>query len=200
MSLRHALLGLLAVTPATGYQLTQEFAGALGRYAWQAGHTRIYPELVKLNEEGLVQVIAEGARGSRTYAVTEAGRRELRDWLMAPPDRGVVRNEQVLRMFLISALPQRDTRALLSGIAARCAEKAGELRATLAGAAREGPLEFGLLAAEYGRRQYEATGGWAQWALGELDRRGSLVDPNPADRAEPPEPDRRGDRLASRPS
>ena len=48
MSLRHALLGLLAVESRSGYYLSRAFAGELGRYAWQAGHTRIYPELVRM--------------------------------------------------------------------------------------------------------------------------------------------------------
>src|SRR5918993_922045 len=74
MSLPHALLGLLAVRPRSGYELTKAFEGDLGRYAWQAGHTSIYPELGRLAEQGLVEVTHEGARGSRTYAVTEGGR------------------------------------------------------------------------------------------------------------------------------
>src|SRR5919108_6155342 len=99
MSLPYALLGLLAVKPRSGYELTKEFEGYLGRYAWQAGHTSIYPELGKLAERGLVEVTHEGPRGSRTYALTPAGREELRTWLLEPPAKtGKVRNEQVLRM------------------------------------------------------------------------------------------------------
>src|SRR3954465_5023169 len=45
VSLPHALLGLLAVEPRSGYELTKAFEADLGRYAWQAGHTSIYPEL-----------------------------------------------------------------------------------------------------------------------------------------------------------
>src|SRR5919107_5775780 len=99
MSLPHALLGLLAVAPRSGYELTKVFERELGQYAWQAGHTSIYPELGRLAEQGLVEVTHEGPRGSRTYAVTEAGRDELRTWLLTPSGRGAkVRNEQVLRM------------------------------------------------------------------------------------------------------
>src|SRR6476646_1767123 len=105
MSLSHALLGLLAVAPASGYELTKEFERDLGRYAWQAGHTSIYPELGKLAARGLVHVTHEGARGAKTYDITQAGRGELRSWLLRPPSSGAtVRNEQVLRMFLLSAL------------------------------------------------------------------------------------------------
>jgi PadR family transcriptional regulator AphA len=172
MSLPHALLGLLAVRPRSGYELTKAFEGDLGRYAWQAGHTSIYPELGRLAEQGLVEVTHEGARGSRTYAVTEAGRDELRTWLLAPPGRGArVRNEQVLRMFLLSALDPPDARAVLERIAAGTAHEAAELRQIRdeAGPVRPGPDGFGQLAAEYGLRQYEAVHGWALWALAQLD-------------------------------
>jgi PadR family transcriptional regulator AphA len=172
MSLPHALLGLLAVRPRSGYELTKMFAGDLGRYAWQAGHTSIYPELGRLAEQGLVEVTHEGARGSRTYAVTRAGRDELRSWLLAPPGRGAkVRNEQVLRMFLLSALDPDDARVVLNRIASTTATEAAALRRIReeAGPVRPGPDGFGQLAAEFGLRQYEAVHGWALWALEQLD-------------------------------
>ena len=173
MSLPHALLGLLAVTPRSGYELTKVFAGDLGRYAWQAGHTSIYPELVRLAERGLVEVTHEGARGSRTYAVTDAGREELRTWLLSPPRQAPkVRNEQVLRMFLLSALDPVDARKLLEHITESTAREAAVLRRLReeAGPVRPGPEGFGQLAAEYGLRQYDAVHDWALWAIDQLDR------------------------------
>jgi len=177
MSLPHALLGLLAVAPRTGYELTKAFAGDLGRYAWQAGHTSIYPELARLADNGLIEVTHEGARGSRTYAVTDAGRDELRTWLFTPPQQGKVRNELVLRMFLLSALEPADARKLLGRIAANTAQEAAELRRlrTDAGPVRLGPEGFGQLAAEYGLRQYDAVHDWAVWAIDQLDQADQAV-------------------------
>ena len=172
MSLTHALLGLLAVQPASGYELTKAFEGDLGRYAWQAGHTSIYPELVKMAERGLVEVTHEGARGSRTYAVTPAGRGELRDWLMSWPRQGRVRSEPVLRMFLLSALEPADALTLLHRIAEQAETDLAQLRSIL-GDHGDLPLTgrdgFGLLAAEFGVRQYAAVGDWARWAIGRLE-------------------------------
>ena len=187
MSLPHALLGLLAVAPRSGYELTKAFAGDLGRYAWQAGHTSIYPELARLAEQGRVEVMHEGARGSRTYAVTDAGRAELRAWLLTPADRGRVRNEEVLRMFLLSALDPADARVVLERIAANAAEEAATLRAIVegAGVVRPGPEGFGLLAAEFGLRQYDAVHGWALWAIARLDARPSPLRSAPLGPATP---------------
>jgi DNA-binding PadR family transcriptional regulator len=173
MSLSHALLGLLAVEPASGYALTKTFEHSLGRYAWHAGHTSIYPELNRLAERGLVEVTSEGARGSRTYAITPAGREELRSWLLQPPTRsGKVRNEEVLRMFLLSALDPADARIVLAQVAENTAAAAAELREIRAaheGASFVGPEGFGQLAAEFGLRQYEAVHDWAVWAMAQLD-------------------------------
>src|SRR5688500_8244241 len=82
MSLRYALLGLLADEPASGYDLTRSFEKALRRYAWHAQHSQIYPELTRLAADGLVEIASEGARGRRVYSITEAGRTELRRWML----------------------------------------------------------------------------------------------------------------------
>jgi PadR family transcriptional regulator, regulatory protein AphA len=172
MSLSHALLGLLAVEPRSGYELTKAFATDLGRYAWQAGHTSIYPELGRLAERGLVVVTEEGARGSRTYSVTPEGYAELRTWLLAPPRQGKVRNEQVLRMFLISALEPDDALVLLQRMAEHASEEGTALRKIMDNAPARipsGAAGFGYLAAEFGARQYEAGHGWAQWAIEQLE-------------------------------
>jgi PadR family transcriptional regulator, regulatory protein AphA len=171
MSLPHALLGLLTVEPASGYTLTKRFAHTMGRWAWHAGHTGIYPELNRLAERGLVEVTAEGARGSRTYAVTAAGRDELRSWLLRPAPEAKVRNEQVLRMFLLSALDPTDARAMLAETAASAAATAHELRTLRAeheGGPLTGPEGFGQLAAEFGLRYHEAVHEWAVWAQDQL--------------------------------
>ena len=54
MSLRYALLGLLADRPYNGWQLLKNFEGSLA-YAWPALHSQIYPELARLREAGLIE-------------------------------------------------------------------------------------------------------------------------------------------------
>jgi PadR family transcriptional regulator, regulatory protein AphA len=112
VSLRHAVLGMLAVEPSTGYELTQRFEVSLAN-AWHASHSQIYPELARLQADGMVEVVGEGARRSRTYAVTPAGRGELRDWLLATEPNRSQRNETAVRWFLVALLDPEDRRTVL---------------------------------------------------------------------------------------
>lgn len=173
MSLTQALLGLLAVEPATGWELTSEFERDLGRWAWQAGHTSIYPELIRMTERGLIEVTHEGARRSRTYAVTEKGREELRQWLLGPLGQGVVRNEGVLRMFLLEALEPEEQIAALRKVMEFTSRNASDLRQIRERHDEEAPQgrdALGQLAAEFGLRQYEAMHDWALWSIERLNK------------------------------
>src|SRR5688500_17380224 len=112
MSLRHALLGALADRPRTGYGLLKHFEQSLA-YAWPASHSQIYPELARLRDQGLIAQTAAGARGSRTYALTDAGLEEIRRWLRdTEPDRRV-RNDAGLRIFFLWLLEPEEARAQL---------------------------------------------------------------------------------------
>jgi PadR family transcriptional regulator, regulatory protein AphA len=103
MSLRHAVLGLLSVQPMTGYELASKFDASLGN-AWHASHSQIYPELGKLEDAGMIEVVARGARNSRTFAVTGDGRAELRRWLVEVEPSRQQRNESAVRTFLAPRL------------------------------------------------------------------------------------------------
>ncbi|QUG99544.1 PadR family transcriptional regulator [Saccharopolyspora erythraea] len=171
MSLRYALLGLLADEPQSGYDLTQRFEQSLKRYAWHARHSQIYPELNKLAADGLISVVEEGARGRRTYALTEAGREALHDWLMDWSSLQPVRNEFVLRLFLMSVLDPAEALPVLRGIREHAEEEVAELKSRVeAASGPDGQWGFGRLAGEYGVRQYQAMVDWAKWAESELAR------------------------------
>jgi DNA-binding PadR family transcriptional regulator len=181
MSLTMALLGLLAVEPASGYELAKEFERDLGRYAWQAGHSGIYPELGRMEADGLVEVTHEGARNSRTYSVTPRGREELRRWLLSPPALGKVRNEQVLRMLLLDSLEPADALSVLRRTADATQRRIAELRRVRDrhdDTPPRGHDALGQLAAEFGLRQYEAMHGWALWAIERLNREHAHGSPN----------------------
>jgi PadR family transcriptional regulator, regulatory protein AphA len=128
MSLRHAVLGLLAVEPTTGYDLARKFDRSLAN-AWHASHSQIYPELARLQDAGMVEVVGEGARRSRTYAVTDAGREELRRWMTETEPTRTQRSETGVRWFLLAVLEPEDRRVVLEHELAFIASEAERLQA-----------------------------------------------------------------------
>jgi PadR family transcriptional regulator, regulatory protein AphA len=128
MSLRHAILGLLARRPSTGYELAQMFDISL-RTVWYARHSQIYPELARLGSAGYVEVVEQGARGSKTYGLTGAGRSELRRWLVEEdPDRSQ-RNESAVRLFLGQLLSPEDRARVFERDLAYVEAESAQLRA-----------------------------------------------------------------------
>ncbi len=85
MSLRYALLALLTAGPMTGYDISRRFQSSVG-HVWHAPDSQIYPELRKMEAEGLVSAEAvDDARGEkRFYRPTEAGVTAFRDWMSSP--------------------------------------------------------------------------------------------------------------------
>lgn len=85
MTLRYAVLGIIAQKPSTGFDLLREFE-SVESVIWPAPQNEVYRVLRALKNDGLAEVVAEGQRGSRTYAATDAGRKTLAAWLLAPSD------------------------------------------------------------------------------------------------------------------
>lgn len=105
MSLKFAVLGLLSQSPQTGFDLLREFDVAHS-VIWPAPQNEVYRVLRGLADDGLVEPVSEGARGSRTYAVSDKGREELAAWLAAPSDY-TLRYEPMLKaVFLRDADPE----------------------------------------------------------------------------------------------
>lgn len=171
MSLRHALLGLLADGPASGYELLKVFDRSLA-LVWPATQSQLYGELNRLADEGLIVVSNEGPRGRKDYSLTDAGRTELQHWLTdVEPDR-VRRNDAMLRVFFLGTLNPKQARAYLE----REASVHEDLERLLESVQRDtdwNATEFnryGRLVIESGKRYAHAQAEWARWAVGELGR------------------------------
>jgi PadR family transcriptional regulator, regulatory protein AphA len=108
MSLRHALLALLRVSPLTGYDLQKQFSVSVG-HVWHAPDSQIYPELRKMEAQGLIEgeVLPWGTKGKkRQYRVTAEGDRFFLDWMNEPLVYARVRDPAHLRAaYLESATP-----------------------------------------------------------------------------------------------
>lgn len=173
--LSRALLGLLAAEPMSGYGLARLFERTLAR-AWPARHPQIYPALAELEQQGLLRVSETGPRRRKTYAVTETGVDEVQRWLReTAPDR-TVRNETILRLFMLWLVESADAleffdreiehhRRRLAGFEATLADDERQRRRH--GTARGGPAFCASLALEWGIR-YERE--YIEWAMHARDR------------------------------
>jgi PadR family transcriptional regulator, regulatory protein AphA len=168
MSLRHALLGALADDPRTGYGLLKHFEQSLA-YAWPASHSQIYPELARLLEDGLIEQAEAGPRGSKTYALTEAGFAEVRRWLRdTEPDRRV-RSEATLRPFFLWLLEPEEAVSQLEAERAYWRGILDELETI-----REEPTGTDRKARTFrivlegGIRTITARLEWLEWAIAEV--------------------------------
>jgi DNA-binding PadR family transcriptional regulator len=85
MSVRNALLGLLAQKPRHGYELRAAFEAVVGGdLNWEVKPAQIYTTLDRLEEAGLVERqsdLGHGAEPSRRiYAITKLGAEALHGW------------------------------------------------------------------------------------------------------------------------
>jgi DNA-binding PadR family transcriptional regulator len=84
MSVRHAILGLLAQHPRHGYELRAAFSAVIGGDEnWDVKPAQIYTTLNRLEEAGLVQqhsVEQSGGPEKHIYEVTEMGLETLQEW------------------------------------------------------------------------------------------------------------------------
>ncbi|HEY2717502.1 MAG TPA: PadR family transcriptional regulator [Solirubrobacterales bacterium] len=168
MSLRHALLGLLAEQPASGWDLSHRFDEVLGA-VWPAGHPQIYGELRKLEQEGLIAVDSEGPRRRKAYRVTDAGLTAVRGWLAETEVDHTMRLEPLLRSVFFWLLTPEQRAARLRE-EAEYYDRVGAMYRELCAAKDRGeygdsPQTHSLrVAAEAGARLNEALAEWARWA------------------------------------
>lgn len=170
MSLRHAMLGLLADHPASGYDLMRTFETSLAN-VWPATQSQVYGELAKLTKDGLLEAASEGPRGRKEYAITDSGLGELRRWLLQDEPRKV-RSDALLRVFFLNRLTPVEAVAYLHGEAERAARQHQGLRELEQKVEwDDGPLSVnGRLTLEYGLRFTAMREEWARWAAEEYQQ------------------------------
>jgi len=113
MSVRHALLALLSEGPKYGLQLRQEFESGTGE-VWPLNVGQVYTTLQRLERDGLVESEDAGGDGpQKGYRLTEAGGRELEDWLRTPTDTPLARDELVIKVLVALRVPGIDVHQVI---------------------------------------------------------------------------------------
>ena len=98
----YVLLGLLSIEPnRSGYDLRKAIESSVG-YFWGESYGQIYPTLKRLAAEGLIEActpVSAPKKPRQEYALTNAGRVCLREWLALPFQNDPPRNEFLLKLF-----------------------------------------------------------------------------------------------------
>lgn len=123
MSVRHALLGLLAQRPRHGYELHSAFEAVVGgEHNWDVKPAQIYTTLSRLEKDGLVTeaaVAQSGGPEKRIFDITPAGRDLLAEWFNAGVESDHQRDEFYVKLMLSLATGGAPPRRVVQGQRAR---------------------------------------------------------------------------------
>src|SRR4051794_11272473 len=145
------ILGMIRLGRKTGYEIKQ-LVDVSARFFWTASYGQIYPELKRLEDEGLIRGAdaATNGRPRRAYELTPAGEKALDEWLRSgAPPLLEMRDEGLLKLFFSDSMNTDEKAALIRAMKAKHDEVAANL-SSIEEAAREkggGPydvLKFGL--------------------------------------------------------
>jgi len=101
MSLKYAVLAVLAHQDRTGYELTCKIDGSVANF-WPATHQQIYLELKKLLKDGLVHCREKKQRkkpDKKIYSLSETGLIALKAWIAAPIEPTPVKDVILVKLF-----------------------------------------------------------------------------------------------------
>ncbi|TMK98041.1 MAG: PadR family transcriptional regulator [Actinobacteria bacterium] len=166
----YLMLGMLRLGASSGYAI-KKAADVSTRFFWPTSLAQVYPELARLEREGLVtrRDDAHGARARSAYQITERGEAALLAWLRSTHEAPLqFRDEGVLRLFLADAIPYADQLALVRRLRSRAHAATVHMRSEivpLADALAEGGTRYPAVVARLGADTYAYAERW----LGRLE-------------------------------
>jgi DNA-binding PadR family transcriptional regulator len=169
----HILIGLLCLSPASGYDLKRMFAATpLGIYQPSSGS--LYPALRRLEHRGLITAADErgnSARPRRVYAPTEDGRATHHAWLRLPVEASTVSRDLGLHMMRFVMMEQAFSREQVLAFLDQLNHALAAFTAALerqAAATADLPGRHSGLALEHGLAVHRASLRWTRHAIATL--------------------------------
>ena len=115
MNIQYALLGLLSWQPLSGYDL-KKIISDTDVYYWSGNNNQIYTSLIQLHKDGLVTQQVQHQEylpAKKIYSITEKGRSELRNWVLATTQLPEFRNTFLIQLAWADQLSGEEIDALL---------------------------------------------------------------------------------------
>jgi len=128
--LREAILGLLAIRPMSGYDLSHSYQRAL-QQIWYALLDQIYPTLRKMQRDGLLRVtvkVQHDRPNRKVYSLTAEGRKLLVLWLLQPALLPRMHRAFLHKLFLLGNVDLARRGELVDDYMGRCTAWVTELR------------------------------------------------------------------------
>lgn len=148
---RYVILGLLQEEPLSGYDI-KKIIDIRMSFFWQESYGQIYPELGKMKNEGLIELvspeeemkrlhnyddlpenltISEVVTGSSNtskpekirYCITPAGQRALKSWMQSDNEKDTTRSEFLLKMYFATENNQEEMKKHLLEFAEQADKK-----------------------------------------------------------------------------
>ena len=117
----YVVLGMLRLGLRTGYDIKQ-LVDKSTRFFWAASYGQIYPELKRLEEQGLIEGAPDpqGGRQRRAYELTPEGVAALDTWLTNADAVSIeTRDTALLKLFFADNLAPADAAAIARAAGAR---------------------------------------------------------------------------------
>lgn len=168
------ILGMIRIGKRTGYEIKQ-LVDVSARFFWTTSYGQIYPELKRLEEEGLIagEAAPTGGRSRTVYSLTDTGEQALDAWLGSGGDLvWELRDEGLLKVFFSAGREPEAVLAHLRAARERSEGVAAQLRAIAPGDLHE-PEPGPLMALEFGIAFNEWLAAWWKQAEERVAREAS---------------------------
>lgn len=181
--MEYLILGLLILSPMTGYELRQFIRQNLALICSDSAGS-VQTALAKLGREGFVTSSeSAGGRRKKTYSITESGRAAFSEWVAQPMQAERAKNMELSRLFFLGLAKPRERAAAIRDYI-RQMERMSAILCAIRERFREaqtGPLppgrdweqifRFQGLTIEYGIAAAEFERGWYAKLLEELEEK-----------------------------
>jgi DNA-binding PadR family transcriptional regulator len=160
---------MLRLGKRTGYEIKQ-LVDVSTRFFWSASYGQIYPELKRLESEGLIEGedASTNGRRRRAFRLTEKGDAALDGWLRSGRAPMLeMRDEGLLKLFFSDSLTTAEKLDLVRAMRARHDEVVGALHSIEDGAREKGGGPYSVL--RFGLGFHEFCSDWMKEMERELE-------------------------------